>query len=94
MLFLFYTHVWNRGLKNELLCQRKNVGENVEELCQVYSLNAWRALEEGSGGDPYWIEYSYYPDLVVYWLILWSCYLFAEQQTVLTILMLNTNLLF
>merc|ERR1712018_703370 len=27
------------------------------------------------------IEYNYYPDFVVYWLALWSCYLLAEQQT-------------
>ena len=67
-----------------MICQNSNsvIGDNAQVTCQVYSQNVWDAIAEGSGGERPWIEYSYYPDLVAYWLALWACYLFAEQQTV------------
>ena len=76
--FLFY-----RGLKNHLICQTASslTGESTE-TCQIYSQSEWERITEGSGGEIPKIEYSYYPDLVCYWLALWACYLFAEQQTV------------
>ena len=67
-----------------MICQNSNsvIGNSARVTCQVYSQNVWDAIEEGSGGERPWIEYSYYPDFVAYWLALWACYLFAEQQTV------------
>ena len=71
-------------MKNHLICQKTQAlnGDTADTVCQTYSQNVWEAITEGSGGEQPWIEYSYYPDLVAYWLALWACYLFAEQQTV------------
>ena len=74
-----------RGLKDHLICQNSNslTGNNAAQVaCQVYSQDVWDAIAEGSGGERPWIEYGYYPDFIAYWLALWACYLFAEQQTV------------
>ena len=74
-----------RGLKSHLICQNSNslTGSNAAQVsCQVYSQSVWDAIAEGSGGERPWVEYGYYPDFVAYWLALWACYLFAEQQTV------------
>ena len=68
-----------------MICQNSNslTGSNAAQVsCQVYSQSVWDAIAEGSGGERPWVEYGYYPDFVAYWLALWACYLFAEQQTV------------
>ena len=42
-------------------------------------------------GVPNWLEYSYYPDLVAFWLTLWACYLFAEQQTISLLMVVKSS---
>ena len=37
------------------------------------------------------IEYNYYPDFVIYWLALWSCYIFAEQQTLSLLIVVKSS---
>jgi len=88
------TFIIFRGLKDHLICQNSNslTGNNAAQVaCQVYSQDVWDAIAEGSGGERPWIEYGYYPDFIAYWLALWACYLFAEQQTVSLLMVVKSS---
>ena len=63
-----------KGLKNELLCtQNPTSGERSCRPAASYTAVELDTIERQ--GVPNWIEYSYYPDFVAYWLTLWACYL-------------------
>ena len=63
-----------KGLKNELLCtQNPTSGERSCRPSSTYTAVELDTIERQD--VPNWIEYSYYPDFVAYWLTLWACYL-------------------
>ena len=69
-----------RGLKNELLCT-ENPGTGVRS-CRAYSSYTEAEIATIDRENiRNWMEYNYYPDFVIYWLAIWSCYILAEQQT-------------
>jgi len=85
-----------RGLKNELLCSEDasaasdvaSTGPSCRSFAD-YSSNELASLNRL--GVPTWMEYTYYPDLFVYWLTLWACYLLAEQQTISLLMVVKSS---
>lgn len=79
-----------RGLKNELLCtENPTTGERSCRDRSGYAQNELDTIE--AQGVPNWLEYSYYPDLVTFWLVLWACYQFATQQTVALLMVVKSS---
>jgi len=69
-----------RGLKEELLCHRATSSSAAlcEPLNNLTSLRVQQLTEQ----EETWTENGYFPDFLLYWLTLWSCFMFAEQQTI------------
>ena len=68
-----------KGLKNELLCtENPTSGTRSCRSFASYSANELETIERES--ITRWSEYNWYPDFVIYWLTIWACYIFAEQQ--------------
>jgi len=76
-----------RGLKTPLVCVGGDIGscQPVSNLSESSLAN----LERSDSSLHY--ENSYYPDFVLYWLAIWGCYLFAEQQTVGLMLIVKSS---
>lgn len=79
-----------RGLKNELLCSYDSVAEENE--CRSFASFSSNELESLSRlNTPFWFEYTWYPDLFLYWLTFWACYLMAEQQTISLLMVIRSS---
>ncbi len=79
-----------RGLKSELLCtESPSTGERSCREHNTYANDHLAAIARQN--VPNWLEYSYYPDFVTYWLTLWACYLMAEQQTLALMMVVKSS---
>ena len=80
----------DRGLKTELLCTT-NPSTQLDSCRPLasYAASELSAIERES--IPAWSEYGYFPDFVAYWLVLWACFLFAEQQTISLMMVIKSS---
>ena len=79
-----------RGLKNELLCSEDaNTNENSCRSFADYTSNELSSMARLNVTS--WLEYSWYPDLFLYWLTFWACYLLAEQQTISLLMVIKSS---
>jgi len=84
---LFAAFIAFRGLRTELVCRGGPAGEC--NPVSKYSPSQLATLLSTSSDIHY--ENSYYPDFLLYWLALWACYLFAEQQTISIMLVVKSS---
>jgi len=79
-----------RGLKEELVCE---TGIDGKEFCQPISnvTNSQLAQLQQDNQKTLHYENQYYPDFVFYWLALWASYLYAEQVTLMNMLVIKSS---
>ena len=85
-----YHVIQTRGLKEELVCVTESDGTMFCNPISSLTTNQLSGLLQEAGKTVHY-ENQYYPDFVFYWLALWGCYLYAEQVTLMIMLVIKSS---
>ena len=73
-----------------MLCVTETDGEKFcSPISNVTNSQLLRLQQDDERSVHY--ENQYYPDFVFYWLALWACYLYAEQVTLMNMLIIKSS---